>query len=285
MLFSSLTGGLFVLISIALLTMTNHDYHKLREERAALLERQNATRDMNRRYQGLESEVAGIQERLLQYRAFTTEVLIPAFMKHAEAIAKEEGLVISTITPGTREEVPPLTKIPFTIEMSGEFPRLHRFLYRLERSRPPLQIARLVMARGEGGQLLTSIKCNVFSAEEVLHDLVEDRIGEVAFQTLDRDTIENMIDAKGNIFSYSPHRERTTGAINEAKPIKPRGEMLGNPQLTAILYDGQESLALLNGVLLRIGDGFKGYRVVSIKRDRIVLADDKSSHELRIRDK
>ena len=260
-------------------------YKQLKDERASILNTHTTEREMSQQYREIEEDMVDIRKRLAQYGEAFPGVLIPAFIQHMETLAKEEGVVISSISPRSQVEDPPVTKTPFQIKMSGKFVHLHRFLARLERSRPPVQIERVVMKNGEGKQVEVQLECSVLATGEASGNRARGVVTTAVFKTVAYGTMDPVLEKRRDIFFYSPNNTEKGGGLRRTKSIKHGLERLGRQNLSAIFYDGPNSMVLLNGVLLAIGDTYKGYKVISIERDRIILANDKKKFEIFVREK
>ncbi len=280
-----LAGGLLLGGCISFLSGPLQEYFRLREELASLPRTQIPQDEMRQESLKLKEEEEAIRQRLSAYGSAHPEALIPAFVRHLETLAREEGLKVAAITPGNPAEAPPLIKIPFQIAISGKFPPLHRFLYRLERSRPPVQIERVVLSRGPEGQLEVTLACSILSWKETPGENPPREAEHLVFQPGVFEGGDQESGGGRDIFAYASYSAPDTGPIRKAPSSEQRPETPGKLRLSAIFNDGPRSMALIEDVPVRTGDTFRGYRVLSIERDRVVLEGAGGMREIFLRKK
>ena len=64
-----------------------------------------------------------------------------------------------------------------------------------------------------------------------------------------------------------------------------RGGSLGHMSglsLTGIMWDSAQPIAIINGQMMRVGDGLEGYRIEAITQDRVSVTDGTETFQLRI---
>ena len=59
------------------------------------------------------------------------------------------------------------------------------------------------------------------------------------------------------------------------------GELSGL-QLSGILWDSNEPIAIINGQMVRVGEKLEGYRVVEIAKDRVSVTDGTQTFQIQI---
>jgi hypothetical protein len=241
---------------------------------------------MNRQAQKIEGEVSSIDAQIAHIGIGPRRELIPAWVRYVEKLAIEEGVVVGGLTPGPPMDIPPLTQTPFQMTVSGPYPPLQRFLMRREKSRPPVQLEGITLVAGSEGQQDLSLSVLLFSLE---NPSAGDIAGEPFTAVFRSDPDNGDIGVTGtrkDIFSYASYRMDTAKPIRRASSQpETKPSLREHLRLTAIFFDGPRSMALVEGVPLRIGDFYKGYKVVSIEKDRISLADKEKKVELVLRDK
>jgi len=165
----------------------------------------------------------------------------------------------------------PFTTIPFRMEISGRFPHLYRFIVRLERSDPVVVIDRVHTAFERENALRISLECHILTAYEGLEEEGPGGTTRVVFQPAASGLTIPESKTVRDIFAFAsddPWNRTITPKVRvKPQPINDAGIF----HLSAILYDGLDSLALLNGTPIHIGDRYQGYNVVSIEKDRIHL--------------
>lgn len=279
-----LTGG------TALWRRGMQKYNQVKNKMNALLANYNAEKETRQRLKKFEEDVTVTLQRLVQYGTAPPGILIPAFIRHVEALAAEEGVRIAGITPKPQIEAYPMIKTPFEIEISGEFAPIHRFLARIEKSLLPIQIEEILMIEGEDKILEVSLASYVLSAKENPENFPKASAAHAVFKSEPIGKDDLTLEKGRDLFFYPPSKlpkeaeeKKETKKKKPAKKIKRKKRhrnAFETSRLSAIFYDGRSSMALLDGVFLSIGDTYKGHEVVAIQKNQVTLSNRKGSHKI-----
>ena len=60
-----------------------------------------------------------------------------------------------------------------------------------------------------------------------------------------------------------------------------RGPLSG-PSLEGIIWDSKKPIAIINDEILEVGDQIKGYTVIEIRVEEVILRDDQDQSRLRL---
>ena len=286
-LLSVLVVVFFLAGGAALWKQGMQQYMQLKGKMNALLVDDSAQQEVERQLRQFEADVAATLERLAQYGTAPAEALVSAFIRHIETLAREEGVTIQGIVPGAPIATDPMIKTPFQMEISGDFPRLHRFLARTENSLLPIQVETIQMTKGDGKALEVTLACYILSTQENRDTTGKGAAAEAIFTSEPLGEANPMFHLKRNIFFYRPEKTPDISAKKKqaGKPTRKqaRRDRFARSQLNAVFYDGPDSMVLLDGVTLSIGDIYKGYRVKAIGENRVILVDRRGKYEIVIK--
>jgi hypothetical protein len=220
---------------------------------------------MNRGIQSLEAEITAIEERMARAGVGTREKMLPGFVRHLEVLANEERVSVTTLNPGPIREEDLFIHTPFQTVVRGPSPALQRFLYRLEKSQPPVRVENAVLAAGREDSLDLTLSLSLPSLKNQPDSLSDNRSAPASFRS---PAYENAFQGETrNLFSYRLPGQRTA-ASSQRNP-----DPMKSGHLTAIFFDGPHSMALVDGVLLRKGDSYQGYEIIGIEANRVLLSD------------
>ncbi|MFQ5544026.1 MAG: type 4a pilus biogenesis protein PilO [Nitrospiria bacterium] len=278
--------GALMMASVIFLFSTLQQYNRVRSEWNALVDATNMERTARQHVIEMEQNVVNIRQRVSQYGMASPDVLIPSFILYVETLAQDEEVIVTSILPETPVNQFPMTQTPFRLALSGQYHALYRFFARLEKSQPPVQIGKVVVTRGEGTDLDVSFESALLSPQEIQ---VENR-PRLAFATPVSQRGVDLLEPPSVLaqmrspnqrkrrVAFVSHRHFPKKVVKKAPrptalPKKAVRKKVRKPKLDAILYDGEDSIALLDGQSVSVGETHHGYRVISIQSDRIFLTD------------